>query len=292
MVIGDVEIVPLLDAYGHVGGYDEAFPDVGHADWVPYTDLYSELSVERQWHFPVTVYLLRSRDRTVLVDTGVGPPGNWDFWTPRVEGLLPSALAAIDIEDGDVDVVFLTHLDPDHVGWNTDADGAPRFTDARHVTHADALAFALSCDDEPHVRRCIEPLVDRFDLVDDGADIAEGIRARLLPGHYPGQMGLSVRSRGEHAELIADIAPHPALLDRPGWVFAWEEVAVQTSTRADLVGELIDTEALLVCGHYPGSGIGRVVRRDGRTTWEEARARDSLASTMPPVGSHGDLVAR
>ena len=82
-------------------------------------------------------------------------------------------------------------------------------------------------------------------------------------------MGVSIRSGGERAELIADMAPHPALLDRPEWVFAFDDVP-QTTTRAELVEELVDRDPLLVCGHFPGSGIGRVVTRERRVVWEEA----------------------
>jgi glyoxylase-like metal-dependent hydrolase (beta-lactamase superfamily II) len=32
-------------------------------------------------------------------------------------GLLPDALAAVGCAPEDVDLVFLTHLHPDHVGW-------------------------------------------------------------------------------------------------------------------------------------------------------------------------------
>jgi hypothetical protein len=35
-------------------------------------------------------------------------------------------------------------------------------------------------------------------------------------------------------------------------------------TRRALVEEVADTNTLVVCGHYPGSGIGRVSRDDGR----------------------------
>jgi glyoxylase-like metal-dependent hydrolase (beta-lactamase superfamily II) len=82
-------------------------------------------------------------------------------------------------------------------------------------------------------------------------------------------MGVRIRSNGEEAVLIADAAPHPALLDRPDWVYAFDD-APQTTTRAELIAELVDRDVLAICGHYPGSGVGRIVSRDGRVVWEEA----------------------
>ena len=78
------------------------------------------------WRLPCLSYLVRSEGVTILVDTGVGPPGLWD-WTAEDEGLLPGALEAAGVGLDQIDVVFLTHLDIDHVGWNTDLDGVPLF---------------------------------------------------------------------------------------------------------------------------------------------------------------------
>jgi glyoxylase-like metal-dependent hydrolase (beta-lactamase superfamily II) len=268
VVVGSVEIHPVLDAVGALGGYDEAYPDVAEAEWEPYRELYPELFVGSAWRLPVVVYVLRSGGRTILVDTGVGPVGLWKGWEPEREGLLLGNLAALGIRPEDVDVVFLTHLHVDHLGWNTDERGEVLFPRARYVVHPDAVAFALARPDRDHIERCVAPLVDRFEPVDEAVDLAPGVRPRALPGHYPGHVGLSIRSRGSRAELIADIMPHPALLEQQEWVFAWDDME-QTSTRAELVEEVVGSAALVVCGHFPRSGIGRVVRRGGRVVWEE-----------------------
>ncbi|HEX2427833.1 MAG TPA: hypothetical protein VHI53_07885 [Gaiellaceae bacterium] len=34
--------------------------------------------------------------------------------------------------------------------------------------------------------------------------------------------------------------------------------------------EQLERRGLVVCGHYPGSGIGRLHDRGGRIIWEEA----------------------
>ena len=63
--------------------------------------------------------------------------------------------------------------------------------------------------------------------------------------------------------------PHPALLDQPEWVFAFDEDSVQNApTRARLVAQLVEGQDLVVCGHYPEDGIGRLVTREGRVLWE------------------------
>ena len=270
MVVGDVELVPVLDAAGPFVELAVAYPDVPAEEWSPYRELYPENFAGTRWRLPCAGYLLRRGGRTILVDTGVGPPGYWDLWTPESAGLLPAALEGLGVGRDDVDVVFLTHLHGDHIGWNTDEGGSVFFPRARYVVHEDALALARSHSERRHLRRCIEPLADRFELLDGDAELAQGVTAFVAPGHYPGHMGLRIRSGRRDAVLIADLAPHPALLDRTEWVYAFDDSS-PTPTRAALVEELVDTNALVVCGHYPGSGIGRVARRDGRVVWEEAR---------------------
>jgi hypothetical protein len=89
VVVGSVELVPLVDAVGVLGAFSELFPETPADAWDPYRDLYPELFAAGSWHILCTCYLVRAGDRTVLVDTGVGPPGLWD-WEPEYEGeLLP-----------------------------------------------------------------------------------------------------------------------------------------------------------------------------------------------------------
>jgi glyoxylase-like metal-dependent hydrolase (beta-lactamase superfamily II) len=269
VVVGSVELDPVPDAVGLLGDYVDVYPGVALAEWEPYRDLYPTLFAGDAWRLPCVSHLIRSEGITILVDTGVGPPGLWD-WTAEEEGRLPAQLDALGVRPDEIDIVFLTHLHIDHLGWNTDLEGAPLFPRARYVAHADALEYALRRPDRAHIRRCVVPLADSFERVVDGMELAPGVVAFEAPGHYPGHMGLRISSQGEEATLLADVMPHPALLDRPEWVFAFDELE-QTSTRTQLIEELADKDSIVVCGHYPGSGIGRVVTRDGRVLWEEAR---------------------
>ena len=269
MVVGEIEVVPLLDAVGTLAELEHAYPGVDAQDWAPYRELYPEVFAGSRWRLPVKVHVVRSAGTTVLVDTGVGPPGSFPMWRAECEGLLPAALDELGVARDAVDLVFLTHLHIDHIGWTTDERGEVFFPNARYLVHREALAFARTNPDRPHIRRCVEPLDDRFELLDGDTELAPGVTAFVAPWHYPGHMGVRIRSNGAEAVQIADIAPHPALLDRPEWVYAFDD-APQTTTRAELIGELVDRDVLTICGHYPGSGIGHVVTRDGRVVWEES----------------------
>lgn len=270
LVVGSIEVVPLLDAVGTLAELEQAYPDVAAEEWAPYRELYPEVFEGSRWRLPVKVHVVRTAGTTVVVDAGVGPPGSFPMWRSEREGLLLSALEELEVGREAVDLVFLTHLHIDHIGWTTDERGEILFPNARYLVHREALAFARSNPERPHIRRCVEPLVERFEVLDTDTELAPGVTAFVAPGHYPGHMGVRMRSNAAEAVLIADVAPHPALLDRPEWVYAFDD-APQT-TRAELIAELVDRDVLTICGHYPGSGIGHVVTRDGRVVWEDAPA--------------------
>jgi hypothetical protein len=68
--------------------------------------------------------------------------------------------------------------------------------------------------------------------------------------------------------LIADAAVHPALLAEPDWLYVSDsDSARSAATRRALIAELADQNVLVVCGHYPDEGIGRITSRDGRAIW-------------------------
>jgi glyoxylase-like metal-dependent hydrolase (beta-lactamase superfamily II) len=269
VVVGDIELVSLPDAVGLLAEYEEAFLDVPADDWEPYCSLYPDLFAGGSWRLPCASFLVRSRGVTVLVDTGVGPPGLWD-WTAESEGLLPGALDELGVPRDEIDIVFLTHLHIDHLGWNADLEGKAFFPRSRYLVHRHAFEFARSQPDRPHIRRCVESLVDRFERVEDEVELAPGVRAFPAPGHYPGHLAVRLTSGTNEAVLLADVAVHPALLDKPDWVYVSDlDPDTAAATRRSLLPELVDRDVVVACGHYPGSGIGRVVTRDGLAVWEE-----------------------
>ena len=129
-------ITPLLDAAGTFATVREAFG----------------LDDDGDWRLPFYAYLVRAGGQTVVVDTGVVPPGGEDPFLPDRAGLLPSGLERAGVSPGDVSLVVLTHLHVDHVGWNM-RDGKPFFPNARYVAaRADYEWITGARPDRPYVR--------------------------------------------------------------------------------------------------------------------------------------------
>ena len=84
---------------------------------------------------PVNAFLVRSDDRTVLIDAGGELPG-----FPTL-GRLGANLRVMGIAPEEIDILLLTHLHVDHIGGMIDADGAPVFTNAEIVLTEAEHAF-------------------------------------------------------------------------------------------------------------------------------------------------------
>jgi glyoxylase-like metal-dependent hydrolase (beta-lactamase superfamily II) len=82
-------------------------------------------------------------------------------------------------------------------------------------------------------------------------------------------MGVRLESGGHEAVLIVDSGVHPALLDRPERSYVSDlDHDRCVETRRALLDELVDADVLVVCGHYPGSGVGWIRQRGHRVVWE------------------------
>jgi glyoxylase-like metal-dependent hydrolase (beta-lactamase superfamily II) len=241
--VGRFEMLALLDGEGSFASVAEVFPALAGRT--------------EPWVLPVQCVLIRSPDRVVLVDTGLGPQPRQ--FLPDVESHL---LQQVEAEN--VDVVVHTHLHVDHVGW----DGV--FPRARYVVHRDDWSFFMvpwQMRDRPHLHR-LEPLQEEglVDLVAGEADVAPGIRVIPSPGHTPGHMHVRVEDGGEAAVVLGDVAVHQEQLADPGLVYVSDgDAEAAAATRIRVLGELADEGVPVIAAHFRGAG--RVVRDGDGFGW-------------------------
>ena len=102
--MGHLHVQPLVDGYFTTP--DDFF---GDADLTTHPEI---LDAGGRLRLPIGCFLVRSGDRLVLIDAGVGPLRNETFHGGR----LLDALAAVGVGTADLDLVICSHLHLDHCG--------------------------------------------------------------------------------------------------------------------------------------------------------------------------------
>ncbi|MFK0117508.1 MBL fold metallo-hydrolase [Streptomyces sp. NPDC090994] len=211
--------------------------------------------------------------RRVLVDTGIG--NGKTRANPAWHGLRTGyldRLTAAGFAPDTVDLVVLTHLHTDHVGWNTrEVNGAwvPTFRNARYVTARAERDFwaghALDASRRQMFADSVLPveeagLLDLVDVPPDGTDLAPGLRLLPTPGHTPGHVAVRLTSGGATALITGDCVHHPVQFAHPALGACVDiDPARSEATRRALLASLAGTDTLLLGTHFPPPTAGRVV---------------------------------
>lgn len=262
MLIGEIDVHPIAD------GTFRASPEYfgAHARVEGHEDLFIR---DGMAYLPIGCFLVRTRDRTVLVDAGMGPAMRDDG--PKrllVGGQLPLGLRAVGVTPADVTDVVCTHLHADHCGWLFGLDARPTFPNATiwfgaadwdHFV-ADPARWMFD-----HIRHGFLGAGDRLRPVTGDTTVAPGVTLTMTPGHTPGHLCVIVSSGDRRALLLGDAVVCPVQLDEPTWQSIGDvDPVLAARVRERLFRELEDGRTLGAGAHFPELQFGRVLAGLGR----------------------------
>lgn len=268
MRAGAWEVTGLFDGWGREPGREVLVRAGFEGDpWAPHS-----ARLEEGGWLPLTLggFLLRGEGRTVLVDLGAGRIDNGRY---RGGGLV-SRLGEEGVSPEQVTDVVFTHLHFDHVGWITQR-GEVQFPRARHRVHrADWAHFVEDPGAAPGGVRKLRPVERLVAFVEDGEEVAPGVRVHLAPGHTPGHCVVEVLGDSSSAWLLGDLAHCTFELEEPGWRFTFDHDGEQAErSRARFVERVAGSGDLLYGAHFPDLRPGRLERTADQVRWvpEEQR---------------------
>lgn len=267
--VGDLRLTYLPD--GDIEGVPTAFfPSTTQADWDARPDL-----VRDDGHFVAGAgaLLVERGDDRFVVDAGLGPVTIGPDDSPPLFGTLrggdlPASCTAAGLDPATVDLVLLTHLHLDHVGWATPScceDGRSLFPAA---TWAVGVGETVGPHREEHLALAGE--AERTREVADGEEVRPGVRAWSLPGHTPGHTAWVIDAgstqhadRGQRVIAFGDAMHSPAQVEHPEWAVAVDgDGETAGRSRRALLDALAGDDVLGFGVHFADRQLGRVV--DGR----------------------------
>ncbi|GAA2073540.1 MBL fold metallo-hydrolase [Pseudolysinimonas kribbensis] len=225
----------------------------------------------RRLAFSVNAFLLRTRDRIALIDTGSGA------YFGSATGHVLENLRAAGVAPEEIDTVLLTHMHPDHSAGLTDvASGSAIYPNAELLVHEneprhwfDDAQMARASDlykriHFQYTREQVTPYLDGMRTF-SGGEVLPGVTAVELAGHTPGHSGYLVESGGEGLLIWGDIIHIPEIqFARPEIVMVPDLDPGMAEASRRRILDLAEQERVLVTGahlHYPG--FGYVSRENG-----------------------------
>jgi len=278
IMVGDAELIALQDSWirrepgGLFEGVDAAAWE-SHREWLDDDGLLAH---------NFGSFLIRSRGKNMLVDTGLGQwPNPLDLQQPPS---LPDVMQEAGISPSAIDLVLFTHLHWDHTGWNTRGDeGALELTfpNARYIVQQKEFDFWTGPGDKPTIGpaydRVLAPIVaaDRLELVSGEYAATGEVVAVPTPGHTPGHVSFALVSAGKHAYILGDAAHKPVQLTEPDWYPGFDLDPVEsTRSRHTILDRAERENALLAGGHFAFPSMGYPAHLDGRRTFRYVTCKE------------------
>ncbi|MEV6140501.1 MBL fold metallo-hydrolase [Nocardia sp. NPDC051990] len=217
--------------------------------------------------------LIEYGNRTMLIDAGFGPLAVPTPFGLMRGGQLLTSLAAAGKALADIELIALTHLHLDHIGWlwqSTPAAAASPFADIPVLvgdTEWDNRDFAVTDGISPEM---LDVFTAQVRTVADGEEIFPGVRALATPGHSSGHLAYDITSPGHQLIVFGDAMQTPLQITHPELSAAVDDnPAESTATTRRLIDQLTQPDTLGFGIHFADVQLGRVTTgTSGEQVWQ------------------------
>jgi glyoxylase-like metal-dependent hydrolase (beta-lactamase superfamily II) len=200
------------------------------------------------------VWVLRSAQRTIVVDTGFdhAEARKRDRSITRLPG---EALAAVGVDAAAVDTVIITHLHYDHAGTLGAFPRASFHIQESEMSFAtgrwmldDAERHAYCAD---HVAELVHRLFEkRVAFHSEDGEVAPGITVHRMPGHTMGMQAVRVRTARGHVLLASDASHYyEHWVKRVPFAICWSPSDLMSSY--ERFEQLAESQDHVIPGHDP-----------------------------------------
>ena len=230
----------------------------------------------------LTALLVRTKGKTILVDTGLGSKEDEKFRrmfaVERTPTILQS-LKRLGLEPEDIDLVINTHLHFDHAGGNTirERDGSlrPAFPKARYVIQRGEFEDAARANERTRAsyrEDNFAPVayLNQWEFLHGDTELVPGVTAVVTAGHTRHHQSVKIESEGETAFFLGDLIPTVSHLPLP-YIMGYDLFPIQTlETKRWVLSRALEERWLLLFEHDPAVQAGYVSRdQEGKYSLRE-----------------------
>jgi glyoxylase-like metal-dependent hydrolase (beta-lactamase superfamily II) len=248
--IGDLKVRPLQDA--------QFFLPVSNLAGIDKKDAVAMLDGKDSSWTPDNAFLIKSNDKIILIDAGVGKYPGED------SGHLLDQLNKAGVKPEQVNMILITHFHFDHIGGLTTQDGKKVFTNAVvYASKAENDFWLKDTAQAPQnlrqrmaqIKTVFAPYIASNSYRTFGPDEVLGKGIKVLPayGHTPGHTGFSFTSNGKEIWFLGDLIHFNAVQFKRPMVtmqFDSDQKAAQ-SVRLEYFKKAAAVNAIIACAHLP-----------------------------------------
>ncbi|WP_433678316.1 MBL fold metallo-hydrolase [Nocardia sp. CA-119907] len=221
----------------------------------------------------VGALLVEYGNRALLIDAGFGPLAIPTPFGLLRGGRLLDSLAAVGKSTADIELLALTHLHLDHIGWlwqSSPGTSTSPFVDVPVLvgnTEWDQRDLAVADGASPAM---IDILAAQVRTIGDDEEIFPGVHAMATPGHSLGHLAYTITSPGHRLIAFGDAMQTPLQITHPELTAAVDDdPAASVATCHRLIDELATPGVLGFGLHFADVQLGRVsAHPDGYRTWQ------------------------
>jgi glyoxylase-like metal-dependent hydrolase (beta-lactamase superfamily II) len=263
--VGDIDVLVISDGVLPITGKTIAY-NADSADLASWLD--DQFLPPDVLEWPLNVVVVRSGERTILVDAGLG----LEFPDFPTAGRLARRLEAAGIDLAAVTDVVLTHMHMDHIGGLLGDALRGRLRPDLRVHVAAAEAEFWESPDFSHtvmpagvpdaLRSAASRFLDEYRSqlrpFEAEYEVAPGVLAHRTGGHTPGHSVVRLASGGEGLTFAGD-AVFQVAFEHPEWFNGFEHDPEEAArVRVRLLQELASTREALVATHLPFPSVCHV----------------------------------
>lgn len=289
MRFGDLEVELISDGHVRV--------DVGGPFGLVPRTLYERhitLADDNTLTMALTCMLVRSRGKTILIDTGLGmklSEGEIRRWgLERKAGGLLENLSKKGVAAQDVDIVVNTHLHSDHCGGNTSREGeklVATFPRAEYWVQRMEWADASHPDARTRSTYFAEnyaPLHQegRLKLLHGDSSVTDQVKCVVTPGHTRGHQSVLLHAGKWRGIFLADLATFAIHFARAAWLTSYDVLPLE-NVRTKKVWQrwALEHDAWLFVEHDPSVPVAHLIEQDGRLDIEPLELAKPLIDDLP-----------